>query len=79
MKVVYNNPVLVLTDEEKSALNRAIAVLSSICDKTEDYPQCECKCPIYEHCPYHHDFNQLGYTLQHILSNIVSEAEREEE
>ena len=80
MKVVYNNPVLELTREEEIVLNRAVGILSSICDKTDDYIHCEHKCPIYQHCPYHKDFThkECG-KLQDLLENIASEAEREEE
>ena len=79
MKVVYTNPVLKLTSEEEDILSRAIELLYSICEQTDGYDNCEHNCPIYKHCPYYHDFSQLGYTQQDILNNIVSEAEKEEE
>lgn len=79
MKIVYNSPALALTNEEENTLNRAIVILSSICDKTDDYIHCAHKCPIYHCCPYHKDFtNNMCGKLHDLLANIVSGAEREE-
>lgn len=78
MKVVYNNPVLELTREEKSVLSRASGILESICDKVDDYAQCENHCPIYEKCPYHNDFT-AHRKIHDLLVNVMTEAEREEE
>ena len=80
MKVVYNNPVLELTAEEEGALERASEILESICNKTDDYVNCNHKCPIYEHCPFHHSFTtNIGGKLHDLLDNVINEAEREEE
>lgn len=80
MKIVYNNPVLKLTGEEIGILNRATEILSSICDRIEDYNYCERKCPIYHCCPYHNDFtNNMCGKLHDLLANIASGAESEEE
>jgi hypothetical protein len=80
MKIVYSNPVLALTGEEMSTLNRATEILSSICNKIDNYNECEHQCPIYQYCPYHQDFTtQETGKLHDLFNNIVFEAEEEEE
>lgn len=82
MKVVYTNPILELTSEEENILSRAIGLLDSICELTDEYDNCEHKCPIYKSCPYHNDFTALGRerrTIRDLLEDIVNEAERETE
>lgn len=78
MKIVYNNPVLELTCEEETTLIRASEILESICDQVDDYINCEHKCPIYKHCPYHKDLTSTtDGKIHEILNDIASEAERE--
>lgn len=78
MKVVYGNPVLELTAEEEGILERASAILESICDKIDDYDNCARKCPIYKYCPRHHSFvTYVNSAIHDLLDNIVNEAERE--
>ena len=80
MKIVYNNPILKLTREEEIILNRASDILDSICNKTDDYGNCEHKCPIYKYCPRHHSFvTNISSTIHDLLDNIIDEAERETE
>lgn len=78
MKIVYNNPILELTTEEESVLERASDILDSICGKTDDYDNCAHKCPIYKYCPHHHSFvTCVSSTIHDLLDNIINEAERE--
>lgn len=78
MKIVYNNPVLELTTEEENTLERASRILESICNKVDDYAQCENHCPIYEKCPYHNNFTTRR-KIHDLLVIVMAEAEREKE